>query len=233
MRLTLFLLVILCSVSISHGQKITINVNQDSVTFSANGEFVSYPYKIRNDDVEDVYVIWKKGYVNQGFIYNDIAQKGRKTHAIELERINFLEQDYDSKIIVMHAVEDKSVMRRISERIYSDPFILQQLKERLVSFGYTNTVVANSNEAKDAQLKIAADIVEFSKNTKGGYFQVSILVTWSVYNVLEDKLVLQVKTAGYSNTESVFIKDLSYALRNSLIGLMSNTDFQTLAEQTN
>jgi hypothetical protein len=218
----------------SHAQKIRVTVKPDSATFSANGEFLRSPYKIKEDDPTWVYVVWKKGYVNHGFTHTDIAQNGIADYSIELEKIKHLPVGYASKVIDVYKMVDKT--GRLPAGIFGDPlFFKKALSERLYSFGYTHVTNVDlfDRQTEYVQLKLVGEVVEFSKNTTGGYFQVSIIVNWSVYDVAQDKVVFQCRSAGYSNTEIPFPKELSLALKNALMGLMSNTAFQQLALNLN
>ena len=233
MRHILYLSVLFIAFS-SYGQKIRISIKPDSVDFLLNG-MIDTPPKIREIDPTWIYIAKKKGYVNQGFTFAEVAKKatvdkkGRSNYTIELEKIQRLPNDYVSKLIEVYKLSDKT--GRIIEFNFSDPFFTTELSNKLIAYGYKNVVNADlfDNKQKETQLKIVGEIVEFSRNTIGPRFQISLMINWSVYDALENKVVLQCSSVGFSNTESRFKSEFGYALRNALVGLMSNTDFQQLA----
>jgi hypothetical protein len=219
----------------SYGQKITVDIKTDSAQFSENGVSLYPPFKIKLVDPSWIYIAIKKGYVNQGFTFPELVkkvqldEKGRGTYTIDLEKIKPLPAGYSSKVIEIYKVVDKA--GKIIECNFSDPFFTTELTNKMISYGYKN--ISNTdpfdNKQKEAQLKIVGEITQFSINTIGPRFQISIIVNWLVYDILADKVVFQYSSVGFSDTESRFKTELGYALRNAMVGLMSNTEFQRLA----
>jgi len=229
-----FLLAILLATSLSsYGQKVRVDVKQDSTDFMENGALMYPPCKLELFDPLAVYIAKKKGYVTQGFTFSELLKKteldakGRPTYTIDLEKIKSLPTPYTSKIIEVYKVVDKT--GRIIEFNFSDPFFTTELAKKLASFGYTNLANKDLFDSQKAQLQIVGEITQFSRNTIGPRFQISLIVDWSVYDMTENKVVLQYSTAGFSSTESRFKNELGYALRNALVGLMSNETFQQIA----
>jgi len=210
--------------------KVRIDVKSDSIVLMHNGMEKYPPVKITDVYPSWVYIARRNGYVNEGFTFKELASKGVKEYMIDLKKIQPLPADYRSKMIEVYKVSDRT--GRAIKIEANDPYFLTALSDKMVSFGYknvTNTDLFDTKQ-KDTQLKIVGEITQFSQSTFGPAFQISIIVNWSVYDVAQEKVVLQYSGAGYSNTESPFKKELGLALKNALTGLLSSVEFQELAK---
>jgi hypothetical protein len=234
MKYLLFLFITFLSIS-SYGQrgkKINISVKTDSVIFTLNGIIMYTPYPLKEGDPTWIYIARKKGYVNEGFTFSELAKKGVSSYAVELEKISPLPAGYSSKMIEVYKLTDKT--GRLDHIDISDPFFITALSDKLIAYGYKNVANADPFDTKQekAQLKIAGEIRESCRNTIGSGFQISIIVNWSVYDVYKDKVVFEWSSTGYSDTQSTLKMEMSLALKNALEGLMSNSDFQKLAQDS-
>lgn len=229
-----FCLLLICVSAFSQDKlpvtKVRIDVKSDSIVLMHNGMEKYPPIKISDVYPSWVYIARRNGYVNEGFTFKELAGKGTREYMIDLKKIQPLPADYQSKMIEVYKVSDRTGQAIKIEA--NDPYFLTALSDKMVSFGYknvTNTDLFDTKQ-KDTQLKIVGEITQFSKSTFGPAFQISLIVNWSVYDVAQQKVVLQYSGAGYSNTESPFKKELGLALKNALTGLLSSEEFQELAK---
>lgn len=77
---------------------------------------------------------------------------------------------------------------------------------------------------------LAGKMTNYGDDTKGPGRQVSLMVDWSVYDVNSDKVVFELETAGYSDSRTglKLYDEINLALKDALIGLISNGEFQKL-----
>lgn len=187
-----------------------------------------------------------KGYVTQGYTFEQLAQKKVASFAIDLEKVAPLSADYVSKVIEFKKITDATGKVEKPDRpgMYgitvkgtelNSGLFIKTINESFTNFGYQmdNTNQTFEDKTKpSADLAVAAELIYFSKDTRGDGFQVSIIVEWSVYSYSEKKIIKKIQTAGYSDTaETQFNPELASAFRDAVTGLLSNAEFQKLAKK--
>jgi S1-C subfamily serine protease len=108
---------------------------------------------------------------------------------------------------------------------------LMGINSTLLKYGYNvvqDEVNVFTEKKKDAELYLAAEILEYYKKTKGtpGY-KTSVVLKWSVFDPSQDKIVFTYVTGGHSDEQIKMTENEAFLLasENSLLALMSNPDF--------
>jgi serine protease Do len=233
----------------SFAQTVLINTSPREATLLINGVPAPNPRNINVENPALVCIAMQDGFISQGFTTGELKKKNMIFYSVTLEKRQPLQANYKSKTIQVEKITDgtgkieqpavvttygtanrspflNSKGIKLSDAIYSNG-----LNKELEDYGYKsiskNTMFASSS---NAQLLIGAEIKQFSKGTRGSGIQISLLVDWFVYSISEEKVVLEVKgAAGYSDLGLIFEEELTSALSNSLNALMSNSDFQKIA----
>lgn len=238
MKFILFIFLANISLSLSsfsqdlkEGQVILVTVKPDSAKLYVNGIEVFTPFRARANNANYFYVAKKRGCINQGFTYAELAKKGKRKYTIELEKSNPLPAGYSSKLIEVYKLIDKTD-KSIKVNL-GDTYFTTSIGEKMIAYGYKNIVNADLFDTQQwkTQLKLAGEVININKNTIGSGFQIGVKVNWSVYDVVENKIIFQLSSAGMSDTKANFQNEFALALKNALLGLMGNAEFQRIAQQ--
>ena len=127
---------------------------------------------------------------------------------------------------------------------YSDQIAIltEQIKDlKETKRGLENQIEAIRDQEKDRfkryaqceQLRlldefIAGKITHVAKETKGtSGFKVSVMVDWSVYNVEREKVIYELTTGGYSDSQrpGKFKDELVLSLKDAVVGLLASENF--------
>jgi S1-C subfamily serine protease len=112
-----------------------------------------------------------------------------------------------------------------------DPQVLKEINMKFKDYGYNvvqDEVNVFTEKKKEAELYIAAEILEYYKQTKGtpGYIT-TVILNWSVYDPSQEKIIFTYTSGGYSNEQTKMTESEAFVLasKNSLLSLLNNPAF--------
>jgi hypothetical protein len=226
-------------------QTVKVMAEPASVVVSLNGEKAKIPLKVSKKKLNDFVVVSKKGFVTQAKMAEHILKEGGAEYTFRLEKANIPPKGFKSaKIEFSKMVDgtDKLGKAKVSYNYWyvgvtqpvnlSDPKYKRAADDALAEHGF-DMVGTNAmfDENSAADLAIAGELMAYGKDTEGPGFQVSVMVNWSVYDKKKKEVALTLATGGYSDSQSEveFSDELTYALKDALMGLVSDKQFQQLA----
>jgi trypsin-like peptidase len=246
--------------TLSVAQSVRVYASPVPVYAVKNGSRTSLPVKFTKKDLRDFVVIYKEGYATRGGTAVQMLKEDKEEYTITLEKINKPAKGFKSRKIEFTRFVDATDNLGRATYTYNNnwgwgpakaeyspgadltnPRFANAANNQLMDWGF-NMVETNAvfNEKGGPDLAIAGEVIATGESSVGPGFQVSVLVDWSVYDVRKKKVVLNFSSGGYSDsrTRLKFTEELVYALRDALISLMSDKEFQRLsivseiAEQT-
>ena len=224
--------------SVGFGQKVKLSVYPESASITLNGEVTKAPLKIKDDDAGSFVTVSSKGYITKSVEISNIG--GTDNPVIKLvEPTRFNSKGTTRKIEFSKIVDASGKFGQIAwstntwEEKFKDPKFIKPITNKLSDYGY-NVVGSNSifdEKGDKGEIVIGCEISRSGKDTKGSGYQVSLMLNWSVYNVNKKRVVHSLSTGGYSssNGKLSFDDELSNAIVDGLLGLMSDTIFQNIA----
>ena len=112
-----------------------------------------------------------------------------------------------------------------------DPKVLTEINKKFLDYGYNvvqDEVTVFNEKKKDAELYIAAEILEYYKQTKGtpGYIT-TVILKWSVYDPSHEKIIFTYTSGGYSNEQTKMTENNAFVLasKNALLSLLNHPEF--------
>lgn len=187
-----------------------------------------------------------KGYATQGYTFGDLALNNSTAFSINLQKITPLPAGYVSKHMEFTKITDATgkVEKPDMPGMYgitvkgtqlNTPLFTTAIAQSFTTYGYVMDGGGDMFQNKDksnVEYAVGAQLMYFTKDTRGSGYQVSIVVQWSVYSYAEKKVVLQVNTGGYSDAgQAQFNPELSLAFKDAVQGLLINPEFQKLVKK--
>lgn len=229
--------------TISFAQRVTVNTNPSTAALHLESRPVHNPKKVNAVTPSMGIIAVLKGYATQGVVYSELQKIKEETYTIELLEVIPLDAEFMSKRIEFKGIDDATGKVEKPDRpgVYgvtikgtelNSPLFINAICESLSDYGYNITNVSSrfgdiAENSIPPEIVVTADLIYFSKDTRGIGYQVSIIVNWSIYDVAQKKIVAKVQSAGYSNTsEPKFNNELSATFRNAVVGLMISPEFQ-------
>ena len=243
----LFILIILNSlftISVINAQSVKVYSNAGLLIREANK--VSQGAKFKNNNPTDFILGYKKGYVTNGVTGSTIFKENKSEYRINMQKIVPLSEDYDSKVIEFAKFVDVSG-KIPSQGSYGywgytpgidleDAQFTNAINSVISDFGYKTAGGGNAifkEKQGKTQLAIAGEITHVAKETKGtSGFKVAVIVKWSVYDIDKEKVIYELSTGGYSDSQKPgkFKDELVLALKDAVVGLIDSDDFIKLAD---
>ena len=202
--------------------------------------------KVKNTP-SDGAIAYKVGYATQGKTGEDLAKEGKSDYTFKLvKKAAKLPTGTTTQKIEFTKLVDRTGKLNTPTVSYgwygtyqginlSDPKFAKGISEQLSGNGYkivgTNAVFSSKSDVPE--LALAGEVTWFTKETRGSGFQVSVIVSWSLYDVDDENVVLEVSTAGYSDSKKGFNDELLAALKDATSGLMTEPKFAEIALQKN
>lgn len=232
-------------INIVNAQSITVFSNTGTLVKDANK--VSQGIKIKNVDPKNYIFAFKKGYITKGVTIGTIFKNKSLKYKINIVPIVTLSNEYTSKIIGFAKFVDRTGKIPVSDSYgywgyttgidMGDTEFVGAITNVISDLGYI-TVGGNSDIFKEKQktpgLVIAGEILHLAKETKKtpGYM-ISVAVNWSVYNVEKEKVVYELTTGGYSDSQIAhkFKDELILGLKDAALGLLADDGFVKLANK--
>lgn len=244
MRLLLILIsALFFIVGNNHAQ--TARVYSNTGTLVKNATEVSQGAKLKSCDPGDFFMAYKKGFMTSGIECSSIIEGNTTEYTLALWEAIPLEEDYNSKRVVFAKFVDKS--GNIPTKgtysywgyvpginLESEQF-LDGINEVINDWGYKTIGGDNAifkEKQEDPDLVIAGEITNAARETKGtAGFKVGVIVNWSVFSVRKEKVVYELITAGYSDSQKThkFQDELVLALQDAVVGLLANEEFKNVA----
>lgn len=226
----------------------TVVVQTENGDFVKNGNTVGQKIKISNKNPDEIVIVYNEGYITKGMTAQELINLNKSEINISLDKISIPEEKTDSKKIAFTKYIDPSeklttdtyynayyysgVTKGINfdDKVFSGSFITLLKKWGYNVLDEGNSVFKEKQEIPD--LAIAGEILTYAKETKGTPgFKISVWVHWSVFDVIKEKVVYEVNTAGYSDTKgkNKFKDELALALTDAAQGLLNEDGFKKIA----
>ncbi len=237
------ILIFLFAFSIVNAQSVKVYSNSGILIKNANK--ISQGAKLKSCEPTDLILAFQKGYITRGVTCSSILEENNPEYTIALWPRVSLKDDFNSKRIVFAKFVDQS--GKIPTKgtygywgytqgidLEGEQFI-NGINSVISDWGYKtsgdNAIFKEKQETPD--LAIAGEITHLAKETKGtAGFKISVLVNWSVYNVEREKVIYELTTAGYSDSQKThkFKEELVLVLKDAIVGLIASDDFIKLAD---
>lgn len=224
-------------------QKMTVDVNPSSAILYLDCVPVKNVKKVNLKTSSLGILGVQEGYVTKGYTFGELKKQNSETFTINLDEVSPLPSGYNSKKIEYKEMLDATGKVEKPDRnsgfygvmvtgtALNSPQFINAITETISDYGYdiesSGNMFEDDNSTQDAEIAIGAELLYFSKDTRGDGYQVSIIIEWSIYSFAEKKIIQKIKTAGYSDSEErKFNDELVITIKNALQGLLSNSDFQ-------
>lgn len=240
MKTHFMFLALLVSASVT-AQTIKLNVTPADAEIFVN----SAPGSKVKTTPSDGAVAYKPGYATQGKTGEDIAKEAKSEYTFKLvKKAGKLPTGSVTQKIEFTKLVDRTGRLNTPTVSYgwygtyqgidlSDPKFGKAIADQLTTNGYkivgTNSVFSSKSDVPE--LALAGEVTWFTKETRGSGFQVSVIVNWSLYDVNDENVVLEVSTAGYSDSKKGFNDELMAALKDATAGLLTEPKFAEIALQ--
>jgi hypothetical protein len=242
----LSLLLLFAVTQVTFAQKMIVDVKPATATVYVESAPVKNPVSINVKAAQMGLLAVNKGYATQGYTFADLALNNTTAFSINLQKITPLEAGYTSRVLEFTKITDATgkVEKPDMPGMYgitikgtqlNTPLFTTAIAQSFTTYGYKmdggNDMFKDKNKG-DVELAIGAQLMYFSKDTRGSGYQVSIVVEWSVYSYTEKKIVMKMSTGGYSDTgQTQFNPELSLAFKDAVQGLLISPEFQKLAKK--
>ena len=243
----LFILIVLNSLftlSVINAQSVKVYSNTGFLIKEAKK--VSQGVKVKNNNPTDFILAYQQGYITTGVTTSAIFNEGKPEYRITLKKIKPLVEDYNSKVLEFAKFVDKSGKIPSQGRYgywgytpgvdLESPQFVNAINAVINEFGYKTAGGGNTifkEKQGKTQLILAGEITHITKETKGtSGFKVAVMVKWSVFDVDKEKVIYELSTGGYSDSQKPgkFEDELILALKDAVIGLIDSDDFVKIAD---
>lgn len=223
-------------------QKIKLNVQPEDANITVNGNHDNSSTTIKKNGDNYFIIAGREGYITKLVDIEKFFESGEEEFNISLEKINELPDSFESKKIELAKLIDAtgkfqgtyvtSAYGSYRTQDIGDKRYVSAVVDVIDEWGYD--IVGKSSVFKEAgsnpSFALAGELLNFGRDTKGSGFQISISISWSVFDIRKQKVVYELVTAGFSDSRqtTVFIEELEYALKNSIVGLLADKKFQDI-----
>lgn len=253
MKRITFLLIALTFLIINNSLSQSIVVRTNQGNFIKNARSAGQKIKINSKNPQEIVIIYEEGYITKGLTAENILDSCDNKSEFIIKNLRKVDipnnqAQLTSKKIAFTKYFDPTgkltsdtyytvyYFSGVSEGIdFNDKIFARSFISLLNKWGYKTIEEGNSvfrEKTATPDLAVAGEILESAKETKGTPgFKVSVWVKWSIFDVFKEKVIYEVKTAGYSDTRNrnKFKDELVFALEDAAQGLINDNGFKKIA----
>jgi serine protease Do len=201
-----------------------------------NNIFAPQGLTIRKDKGDDEYIIaYKKGFITQGEYIKNILKEGEKytfnlseiPEKLNLDKENLnnisfskLKYNTDNYYYSIYDNDGKRILEKINKDLSDIGFKVNIAEQTLFE-----------EKLDKVDFSIGAEVISTYVKTLGtSGFNISTIVKWVVYDMNNEKVVLNINSFGYSNSKKArdFSQEYELALRDAMNHLIYNDEFQNI-----
>jgi serine protease Do len=201
-----------------------------------NNIFAPQGLTIRKDKGDDEYIIaYKKGFITQGEYIKNILKEGEKytfnlseiPEKLNLDKENLnnisfskLKYNTDNYYYSIYDNDGKRILEKINKDLSDIGFKVNIAEQTLFE-----------EKLDKVDFSIGAEVTSTYVKTLGtSGFNISTIVKWVVYDMNNEKVVLNINSFGYSNSKKArdFSQEYELALRDAMNHLIYNDEFQNI-----
>lgn len=242
----LFTLLLIASVGYCSAQKMEVFVKPESAELYVQSVKSGNNKKLNLKTASMGVLAVAPDHVTEGRTFSELAKLGTETFTFELKKTSPLPAGYTSKKLELAQITDATgfVEKPARNGLYGIHLAATELNSAqfttglattAADFGYTidgsGGMFADKDAGATSDFAIGGNLIQWSKETAGDGYQVSLIVEWSVYSFAEKKVVMKMEGAGFSNAGLTnYNQSLVITMQDAMKALLNSAEFQELVK---